>query len=104
MADLSLLLALLTKTWVWTLLGLIALAMLIPTAGIFHADQSIGRIILTVYSAMLAICGLTAFMLVLTGAPLGMGLSLIPAGLFILGWTAFTWIASLVIHLTREQA
>jgi len=89
--------------WAFLILVLGALAMIMPVAGVFHAEPGIGRIILTVYSILLALGGLGAFLLTLTGKPVGIGLAVIPAGLFFSGWTAFSWIASLVIHLSRDE-
>ncbi len=89
--------------WAFLILVLGALAMIMPVAGVFHAEPGIGRIILTVYSILLALGGLSAFLLTLTGKPVGIGLAVIPAGLFFSGWTAFSWIASLVIHLSRDE-
>ena len=97
-------LGVLLQEWAFLVLVLGALAMIMPVAGVFHADPGLGRIILTVYSVLLALGGLGAFLLTLTGKPLGIGLAVIPAGLFFSGWTAFSWIAALVIHLTRDES
>ena len=95
--------SILLQEWAFLVLVLGALAMIMPVAGVFHAEPGIGRIILTIYSVLLALGGLGTFLLILTGKPLGVGLALIPAWLFLSGWTAFAWIATLVIHLTRDE-
>lgn len=94
----------LLQEWAFLVLVLVALAMIVPVAGIFHAESGIGRAILTMYSVFLMLCGLSAFILTLTGKPWGIGLAVILAGLFFSGWTAFSWIAALVIHLTRDES
>jgi tetratricopeptide (TPR) repeat protein len=97
-------LGVLFQEWAFLVLVLGALAMIVPVAGVFHADPGPGRIILTVYSALLTLGGLSAFLLTLTGKPLGIGVAVIPAGLFLSGWLAFSWTATLVIHLTRDES
>ncbi len=99
----GLFMGLLLQEWAFLVLVLGALAMIVPVAGVFHAQRGLGRIILTIYSVLLAMGGLGAFLLTLTAKPWGIGLAVIPAGLFLSGWTAFSWIAALVIHLTREE-
>ena len=89
--------------WAFLVLVLGALAMIVPVAGVYHAEPGIGRIILIVYSILLMLGGLAAFLLALTGKPVGIGLAIIPAGLFFSGWTAFSWIAALVIHMSRDE-
>jgi tetratricopeptide (TPR) repeat protein len=88
--------------WAFLILVCGALAMIIPVAGVFHAEPGIGRTLLAVYSVLLAFGGLSTFILALTGKPVGIGIAVIPAGLFLSGWIAFPWIAALVIHLTRD--
>ncbi|MDF1515235.1 MAG: hypothetical protein P1S60_15610 [Anaerolineae bacterium] len=62
-----------------------------------------GRIILTVYSSLLALFGLMTFLLTMSEKPMAIGLAIIPAGLFISGWTIFLWAAVLVISLTYKE-
>ena len=100
----GLFMGLLLQEWAFLVLVLGALAMIVPVAGVFHAEPGLGRIILTVYSVLLVLGGSGAFLLALTGNPLGVGLAVIPTWLFLSGWTAFPWIASLVIHLTRKES
>lgn len=100
----SALLGVILREWVFLIMVCISLAMIVPVAGVFHAERGVGRTILTVYSVLLALGGLSTFLLALTGKPVGVGLAVIPAGLFLSGWTAFSWIAALVIHLTRDEA
>ncbi len=73
-------------------------------AGVFHAERGVGRIILIIYSILLALVGLSAFFLAFPGKLVGIGLAVIPDWLFVSGWTAYSWIAVLVFHLTREEA
>lgn len=100
----SLGLGLLIREWALLVLVLVALAMIVPVSGVFRAEPGVGRIILTVYSFCLALSGAGAFLLTLTGQTWGLGLAVIPVILFISGWTAFFWIAALVIHLTRNES
>lgn len=78
------------------------LAMILPVAGVFRCDPGIGRIILIVYSVLLAVVGLVAFALTLVGS-WAIALAGVSGIAFLIGWTSYTWIASLIVILTRAQ-
>ncbi len=84
-------------------LALAALAMIVPISGVFRCRPGGGRVVLAVYTALLALAGLAAFVLVLFGG-WGTAAAVVPVLLFIAGWTSYTWIASLVIMATQTRS
>ena len=92
--------------WGWPLLGpaflvltMGALMMVIPVAGVFRCRPGKRRAVLAVYTVLLALLGLAAFLMALLGAfwPWGFGGAVVLAIAFVLGWTTYTWIASLLM-------
>jgi hypothetical protein len=74
----------------------VALAMILPISGVFRCRAGWGRVVLVAYSALLALVGLAASALACVG-----GWALLPAVVlgivFTVGWTSYTWIASLIV-------
>ncbi len=92
--------------WGWPLfapaplvLALAALMMIVPVAGVFRCRPGKRRVVLVVYAVLLALVGMGASLLALLGAfwPWGFGGAVVLAGIFILGWTVYTWVANLLI-------
>ncbi len=79
----------------------VALAMVLPISGVFRCDPGIGRAILTVYSVLLGCLGVAAFVFALVGS-WALALTGVFGTAFVLGWTSFSWIATLTIWLTRR--
>lgn len=82
-------------------LAAVALVMLVPVAGVFRADPGWGRIVLVVYSALMALCGLGASIFALIGS-WGWVLAGILGVIFGLGWIVYSWLASLIITLSAQ--
>jgi tetratricopeptide (TPR) repeat protein len=82
-------------------LALAALAMIVPIAGVFRCAAGGGRVVLAVYTVLLGLTGLAASALPLFGA-WGAAAAVVPATLFLVGWTSYTWIASLVITVVHR--
>jgi hypothetical protein len=90
--------------WPWLspaflLLALAGLMMTIPVAGVFRCRPGKRRVFLALYAVLLALVGLGAFLLALLGAfwPWGFGAAVVLALVFVLGWTVYTWVASLLL-------
>ena len=97
----SLILGLVLGNAAFTVMAAVALAMIVPIAGLFRCDPGTGRAILIAYAALLALVGLAASGLTLVGS-----WALAPAGMlaivFAVGWVLYSWIAKLVITLARK--
>jgi Flp pilus assembly protein TadD len=83
------------------ILAVVALAMIVPIAGVFRCKSGGGRVALAVYTVLLGLAGLAASALPLFGA-WGAAAAVVPALLFLTGWTAYTWIASLIITVVHR--
>ena len=83
------------------ILALVALAMIVPISGVLRCSSGGGCVVLAVYTALLAMAGLAASVLVLVGG-WGTAAAVVPAVLFLLGWTSYSLIASLVITVTHK--
>ena len=96
-AEFSVLLALLARNLGFLALTVGSLALLAPTAGIFHARKGWGRIVLSVYSAGMALLVLLACIAAVIGHPVALGFVALLAAVFGFGWIVYSWVATLVI-------
>ena len=83
-------------------LAVVSLALIVPVSGIFRCDPGVGRVILAVYTVLMALTGFGAFMLSLFGswALAAAGVLLV---VFAIGWVLYSWGANLVIVLARKE-
>lgn len=98
---LSGMLGLALQTWAFLVPVVVSLMMIVPLSGVFQAPRGWGRISLSLYTGLLGLSGLAAFVLALIGTPISVGLGVIPCALFLLGWSSFFWIAWLVLIFSR---
>jgi tetratricopeptide (TPR) repeat protein len=70
----------------------VAAAMMVPVAGVFHANTKKGRLFLALYAVALATAGALGVALSLTGDPSAGTFGTV----FLLGWVAFSWIGNMV--------
>jgi len=82
-------------------LTLCGLAMILPIAGVFRCDPGIGRVVLIVYTVLLALCGLGASVLAIVGSWGLVGASVLGVA-FVIGWSSFSLIATVTIWLSRD--
>ena len=73
------------------------MALLAPVAGIFHAHKGWGRIVLSVYTAGMALLVLLACVAAVIGHPVALGFVVLLAAVFGFGWIVYSWVATLVI-------
>ena len=78
-----------------SLAGIGLLAMAIPVAGVFQARGRKGRLILTIFSAALALVGLLGLGMNLWNLEAGATL----LGAFVIGWVLYTWVWNFVANL-----
>jgi hypothetical protein len=100
-AGVSAVLGLILWEWAFLVPLLTAPAMIVPVSGVFRVPPGALRIGLAIYTVLLSLTIVATFALALVGAPWALALALIPAGLFIVGWTSFFWIAALAIIFSR---
>ncbi len=96
-AEGGVLFALLARNWGFLALTVGALALLAPVAGIFHARRGKGRIVLSVYTAGLALLVLLASVAAVIGHPVALGFAALLAVVFGFGWVVYSWLVNLVI-------
>jgi tetratricopeptide (TPR) repeat protein len=82
-------------------LALVALAMIVPISGAFRCRPGPGRIVLTVYTVLLGLIGLAAFLAALPGS-WWLTLAGVLGVVFFIAWMSYSWIANLVIALSNR--
>ncbi|HET90519.1 MAG TPA: tetratricopeptide repeat protein [Chloroflexi bacterium] len=78
------------------LLSAAAFLLMMPVAGVFRRPPGGRRVILAVYTGLLGMVGLVAFLFALTGAAWGIGVGMALGMAFFLGWTLYSWLAFLL--------
>ncbi len=73
-----------------------ALMLILQVAGIFGTEGKIRRGILVAYTLVMVLLALGAFLAALTGHPVGIGVAVLLAILFVMMWTTFGLIANLM--------
>ncbi len=96
-AEFGVLLALLARNWGFLALTVGAFALLAPVAGVFHARKGKGRVVLSVYTAGMALLVLLACVAAVIGHPVALGFAALLAAAFGFGWIVYSWAANLVI-------
>jgi len=86
------------------ILALAAFLMMMPVSGVFRIPSKskrmhTRRVVLTVYSILLALLGFAAFGAALINPVWGTGIGLILGGVFLTGWMIYSWVASLLITI-----
>ncbi len=78
------------------LLSVGAFLMMMPVSGIFRRSSGWRRITLAVYSGLLGMVVLAAFLFALTGTAWGIGVGIVLGIIFLMGWTLYSWLAFLL--------
>ncbi len=84
----------------WVLAG-VAMSMLVLVAGVFCVDPGWGQIVLTVYSVLMALCGLgTAVSAAIGGW--GVAWTVILGIIYLVGWLIYAQVATWVVFLANK--
>lgn len=95
-AEFAVLAGLLLRSWAFGVLALVALALILPVAGIFHCRKTYQRVLLSLYTTGLLLVGLGAFGLALWNTVWGWGLAALAGLAFMSGLGFYPLAASLL--------
>ncbi|MBN1584132.1 MAG: tetratricopeptide repeat protein [Anaerolineae bacterium] len=96
-------LALIFGNFGFLVLSIVALALVVPVSGVFRADPGVGRVILAVYTGLLACIGVGAFIVAIFGSWM-LAVAGVLLIVFVVGWVFYSWGAGLIIMLARKRS